>query len=140
MRCTTKVTLNKNLHGEFNFEILNSDLKKFNGWLRENEKFVNTTLEIQNEYQFNIGTFHGIDSTYVHTWLRKNWTGCNIEKSSKMKFKNEQEEDSINRLKEEKKKEKETSKWGWWSLRRGPKTDECLNIGMVEDVRPWNGS
>jgi hypothetical protein len=138
-RCTTNVTLNETLHGEFNFEILNSDLKKFNGWLRENKKIVNITLEIQNEYQFNIGTFHGTDSAYFHTWLRQNWNGCNIEKNSKMKFKNVQEEDSIERLKEEKKVENEKSKnWGWWHW--PVTTTECLNIGMVEDVRPWNGS
>lgn len=140
MRCTTKVTLKTNLHGEFNFEILNLDLKKFNGWLREKKKFVNITLEIQNEYQFNIGTFHGTDSADFHRWLRTNWNDCNIEINSKMKFKNVQQEDSIERLKEEKKIERETSKWGWWSLRRGPKTDECLNLEMVDDVRPWNGS
>jgi hypothetical protein len=105
MRCTTKVTL----HGDFNceVEIENSDLKKFNGWLRENKNLVNITLEIQNEYQFNIGTFHGTDSAYFHTWLHQNWTGFNIEKSSKMKFKNVQEEDSIERLKEDKKVENE---------------------------------
>jgi hypothetical protein len=135
-RCTTNV----NLNGQFKFEILNSDLKKFNGWLRENKIFVNITLEIQNEHQFNIGTFHGTDSAYSYTWLRQNWTGCNIEKSSKMKFKNVQEEVSIERLKEEKKveNEKKNTGWGWW---RWPvKTQECLNLEMVDDVRPWNGS
>jgi hypothetical protein len=137
MRCTTKVTLK----GEFNceVEIENSDLKKFNGWLREKKKFVNITLEIQSEYQFNIGTFHGTDSGSFHTWLRQNWTGCNIEKSSKMKFKNVQEENSINVFKKEKEEEqkKRNLRWCGW---RPAKTTECLNLEMVEDVRPWTGS
>ena len=108
--------------------------------MREKKKFVNITLEIHNEYQFNIGTFHGTDSADFHRWLRTNWNDCNIEKSIKMKFKNVQEELSIERLKEEKKveNEKKNTGWGWW---RWPvKTQECLNLEMVDDVRPWNGS
>jgi len=144
MRSNTIVTLTGDINCQV--EIENSDLKMFNHWLRQN-KNVNLEFELENQCYFNFGTLENKNYSELRNWLIKNWNGCSIEKNAKKRYNDIQEENLMNRSKEEKIEEKTIEKikknkaWGWWSVRSLlGKTNECFNFEMVDDVRPWNGS